>query len=312
MTKASQKVFPFIKYRKIWYSFSLLLIAISIAALSLWGLKVGIDFTGGTLMEVEFSQTRPAPTEIKNVLAELNLGNVSIQPVDQNRAIIRLRDVSEEEHQQILSKLKEKFSTDENSGVTEIRFESIGPAIGRELRDKAITALSIAIIFIILYIAYAFRKVSYPVQSWKYGIVAILALAHDILITTGIFAVLGYFYNYEINILFITALLTILGYSVNDTIVVFDRTRENLFHQKNKEFSEVVNLALNQTLVRSINTSFTTLLVLFAIFLFGGETIKQFVLALIIGTIIGTYSSIFIASPLLVDWYNLSKRKRSK
>ncbi len=312
MTKASQKVFPFIKYRKIWYSFSLLLIAISIAALSLWGLKVGIDFTGGTLMEVEFSQTRPVPTEIKNVLAELNLGNVSIQPVDQNRAIIRLRDVSEEEHQQILSKLKEKFSTDENSGVTEIRFESIGPAIGRELRDKAITALSIAIIFIILYIAYAFRKVSYPVQSWKYGIVAILALAHDILITTGIFAVLGYFYNYEINILFITALLTILGYSVNDTIVVFDRTRENLFHQKNKEFSEVVNLALNQTLVRSINTSFTTLLVLFAIFLFGGETIKQFVLALIIGTIIGTYSSIFIASPLLVDWYNLSKRKRSK
>ncbi len=312
MTKTSQKVFPFIKYRKIWYSFSLLLIAISIAALSLWGLKVGIDFTGGTLMEVEFSQTRPAPTEIKNVLAELDLGNVSIQPVDQNRAIIRLRDVSEEEHQQILSKLKEKFSTDENSGVTEIRFESIGPAIGRELRDKAITALSIAIIFIILYIAYAFRKVSYPVQSWKYGIVAILALAHDILITTGIFAVLGYFYNYEVNILFITALLTILGYSVNDTIVVFDRTRENLFHQKNKEFSEVVNSALNQTLVRSINTSFTTLLVLFAIFLFGGETIKQFVLALIIGTIIGTYSSIFIASPLLVDWYNLSKRKRSK
>ncbi len=311
MDNTRRKIFPFIKYRKVWYTFSLLLIAISITALSMWGLKVGIDFTGGTLMEVEFSQTRPAATEIKKVLTELDFGSVSVQPVDQNRAIIRLRDVSEEEHQQILSKLQEKFSTDGNE-VKEIRFESIGPAIGRELRDKAVTALSIAIIFIILYIAYAFRKVSYPVQSWKYGIVAILALAHDILITTGIFAILGYFYNYEVNILFITALLTILGYSVNDTIVVFDRTRENLFHQKNKEFSEVVNLALNQTLVRSINTSFTTLLVLFSIFLFGGETIKQFILALIIGTIIGTYSSIFIASPLLVDWYNLSKKKHAK
>ncbi len=316
----SGKNFPFIRYRKIWYAFSLILIIISIAALSVWGLKVGIDFTGGTLLEVKFLAGRPSPAAVQEKLSSLNLGNISVQPVGEDQMLLRLRDVSEDEHQQILQTLKTNFASVPppeaeklpiEKVIEQVRFESIGPSIGRELRDKAVVALTIAIIFIILYIAYAFRKVSYPVQSWKYGVVAIVALAHDILITCGVFAILGHFANYEINILFITALLTILGYSVNDTIVVFDRTRENLFHQKNKEFAEVVNSALNQTLVRSLNTSFTTLLVLVAIYLFGGETIKQFVLALIIGTVIGTYSSIFIASPLLVDWYSL-KLKKSK
>ena len=158
------------------------------------------------------------------------------------------------------------------------------------------------LVFIVLYIAYAFRKVSKPVASWKFGIAAIIALTHDILVIAGIFAALGYFLNIEVDSLFVTALLTILGFSVHDTIVTFDRTRENLFKNNNKSFSEIVNISVNQTIVRSINTSVTTLLVLLAIYFFGGESIKNFVLALVLGVIIGTYSSIFLASPLLTIW----------
>ena len=195
--------------------------------------------------------------------------------------------------------------------IEEKRFDSIGPVIGNELKSTAVLAIVIAIISIVLYIAWAFRKVSRPVSSFKYGIIATIALFHDVIITLGIFSVLGHLYNVEIGIPFVAALLAILGYSVNDTIVVFDRTRENLLRARDDDFEKTVNKSINETLVRSINTSFTTLLVLFTLLLFGGETIKYFIVALIVGIAAGTYSSLFIASPLLVTWqkWDLKRRK---
>jgi preprotein translocase subunit SecF len=307
----------FVKIRKYWYAISGLMIAISLVALFSWGFRLGIDFTGGTLLGIDFLQGRPSPQALQEKLSELNLGDVSAQPSGESEMLIRLRDINEDEHQQILQTLKTNFANvpppqaaklQTSDVINELRFESIGPIIGQELRDKSVVALLLSLIFIIAYIAYAFRKVSYPVSSWKYGVTAIIALAHDLIIVCGLFSILGHFLNWEINVLFITALLTTLGYSVNDSIVVFDRTRENLFHEKNKEFAEVVNESVNQTMARSINTSFTTLLVLIAIFVFGGESIKEFVLALMAGVFIGTYSSIFIASPLLVDWFQFGKK----
>lgn len=194
--------------------------------------------------------------------------------------------------------------------IEEKRFDSIGPVIGGELKNSAIWATIIALIAIVLYIGWAFRKVSRPVSSFKYGIAATIALFHDVIITLGIFSVLGHFYNVEIGVSFVAAILAILGYSVNDTIIVFDRTRENLLKSGIDDFEEVVNKSVNETMVRSLNTSFTTLLVLFALYLFGGETIKYFIVALLVGIAFGTYSSIFIASPLLVSWQRWSLRRR--
>jgi len=191
-----------------------------------------------------------------------------------------------------------------------MRFESIGPVIGQELQDKAVRAILAVLIAIVLYIAWAFRKVSDPVSSWKYGVTAIIALAHDVIIPTGIFAILGFWMGIEIDILFVTAVLTILGFSVNDTIVVFDRTRENLARDHHKhDFDWIVNKSVNETIRRSLYTSLTTFVVLFAVYLYGGESIKNFVLALMIGVIAGTYSSIFLASPLLVVWEKWSRRR---
>ncbi|MFH1610283.1 MAG: protein translocase subunit SecF, partial [Patescibacteria group bacterium] len=194
--------------------------------------------------------------------------------------------------------------------VVEKRFESIGPVIGEELKNKAIWAIGLALIIIIAFIAFAFRQVSKPVASWKYGIGAIIALAHDIIIVVGAFSVLNHFFlGFEVDILFVTALLTILGYSVNDTIVVYDRTRENLIYNPQSTFEETINKSVNDTITRSVNTSLTTLLVLLSLYFLGGTTIQNFVLALICGTLIGAYSSIFIASPLLVVWQKMSRKK---
>lgn len=198
----------------------------------------------------------------------------------------------------------------ENASIKEKRFDSIGPVIGNELKKSAVWAIVIALIAIVLYIGFAFRKVSFPVSSFKYGIIATIALFHDVIITFGVFAVLGHFYGVEIGISFVAAILAILGYSVNDTIVVFDRTRENLLKSGIDDFEEVVNKSVNETLIRSINTSFTTLIVLAALYLFGGDTIKYFVVALMVGISAGTYSSIFIASPLLVTWQKWDLRRQ--
>lgn len=363
-----------IQRRKIWYAFSLTLTIVSIAALATWGLKLGIDFTGGTMMEVSFNEASLNSQEIQDVFSELNLGEVSTQFANDGSVFLRFKEVDEPTHQSILTALNTKAAakiapvidnnaapaetpaadvqstpvqpvqieaqgingenvevaadtadaaeitsentaatnaaTTENKYVTEKSFESIGPVIGNELKTSTIWAVLVALIGIVAYIAWAFRKVSYPVSSFKYGISATVALFHDVIITTGIFSILGHFYGMEIGITFLAALLAILGYSVNDTIVVFDRTRENLLRGRLNDFEETVNRSVNETFARSINTSFTTLLMLLVLYLFGGASIQTFVLALLIGIAFGTYSSIFVASPLIVTWQHFDARKR--
>jgi len=299
-----------IKNSKFFLAFSALLVTASIVALSVWGLNFGIDFKGGSLLEVEFGDFRPTISEIQDSLVSIGLTNSVVQPTE-NSYIIRFKESDETIHREAVSSLKSLAETQENSVFTELRFDSVGPSIGKELKSKSFNASIIALIMIIVYISFSFRKVSLPVASWKYGVASIIALAHDVIITLGIFSVLGKFYGIEINTPFIAAILTILGYSINDTIVVFDRIRDNL--PKSKEsFSDTVNLSLNQTLARSFNTSFTTFLALLAIFLFGGTTIKDFSLALMVGIVFGTFSSIFIASPTLVIWDNISRSRRKQ
>jgi preprotein translocase subunit SecF len=209
--------------------------------------------------------------------------------------------MDETEHQKVLDLLRKKFENKDEK-VLEDRFETVGPAVSTQLRTRAVYAVLAVLIGIIVYIAYSFRRVSRPVASWKYGVVAVAALIHDVTITMGVFAILGHYFGVEVDVPFVVALLTILGYSVNDTIVVFDRVRENLIKRSVDDFADTVNVAINETLARSLNTTATTLFTLLALFVFGGATIKWFTLALLIGIFLGAYSSIFVASPLLVEW----------
>lgn len=287
---------------------------VSVVATLVWGLNQGIDFKGGSILEVSYPDGRPDIALIKEEMNALGIGNILVQTTGDDGYIIRAKDLEELERQAVV------LATSLNGKVVvqEERFSSIGPIIGEELRKKSWIALLVVAIAIILFIAFAFRKVSDPVSSWKYGFVAIVALTHDILIPTGAFAYMGYAFGVEVDTLFVMALLAILGFSVNDTIVVFDRIRENL--KLNKEgnkrqpFSEVVGLSLNQTYTRSINTSITTLFVLLTLFFLGGVSTKFFALTLSIGVIAGTYSSIFLASPLLVfiEGWQTTKNKKSR
>lgn len=311
-----------VKYRKIAYFVSGTLVALSLAAIFGFGFNFGIDFTGGSLMEVEYKNTRPEILKIKEALSGFELGDIKLQPSGEKNYILRFKDTDEETHQNILKALALNNSYE----LTEERFDSIGPVIGSELKQRALIAVLLASIMIILYIAFAFRKVSSvkilnlsavrqgtkKLSSVKYGVIAVLALLHDITIPTGIFVFLGYYKGVEIDSLFVTAILTILGFSVHDTIVVFDRIRENLLKNSSEKFEDTVDKSIKETIARSINTSLTVLFVLFALFLFGGETTKYFALALILGIFFGTYSSIFLASPLLVSWLNFSNKKLTK
>ena len=283
----------FVKYRKIYYIFSGILIIASLVSLFVFGLKLGVDFTGGSIMQLEFQSQIPSNQIIEQKLADLNLGEIVIQPTGERGVILRLKHIDEPTHEEILKKLE---------GANEQSFEAIGPTIGKELTRKTEIAIILALFSIILYIAFAFGKLSHPAKSWQYSIAALIALFHDILIPLGVFAVLGKFFNVEITISFIAALLTVLGYSINDTVVVYDRIRENLLKRKFVTFEETIDQSLNQTLARSVSTVLTVLLTLFAIYFFGGETLKYFSLALIIGITSGMYSSIFIASPLMFSW----------
>lgn len=298
-----------IKYRKIYYWLSLTVIIVSIFTLVIFGLKLGIDFKGGSILEGSYSNGLPETNKIVEALKKIDLIDNSVQPTDDG-LIIRFKEINEAKHQEVKSVL-DKLGKDINldNSFSESSFESLGPAIGWELRVKTFNAIILVLVLIFAYIAYAFRRVSYPVKSWKYGIVTIITLFHDIIIPMGVFALLGYYKNIEINISFVVAILTVMGYSVHDTIIVFDRIRENLAKFKNLDFEEIVNKSLNQTLLRSINTSLTVIFVLLAIIIFGGETIRYFSLALFIGIAVGTYSSIFIASALLVTWQKIGVRK---
>jgi preprotein translocase subunit SecF len=289
--------------RKYFYVFSGILMILSIITLSTWGLKYGLDFTGGTLMEIRNPKSEIRNNEIKSLLKEVGIEDAVVTPTQNNSILIRYGNSDDEKNKAVLTKLREKYPEIQNT-----RLDYIGPSISSELKKKAVWALAIAVVGIALYIAYAFRQVSRPVASWKYGAGAVIALVHDVLITVGIFSVLGHFLNIEVDTTFIAALLTILGFSVHDTIVVYDRTRENLMRgSSGDEFDGTVNRSLNETMARSINTSLTVIITLLAIFIFGGETIKNFILALLIGITFGTYSSIFVASALMVDWWKYSR-----
>lgn len=280
--------------RKIFYGLSVALNVIGIFSIIFWGLHFGIDFTGGSLLEVDFSSARPEISVVKENLSKLDLGEVAVQPAGDRGYLLRMKNLDETAHQDVLASLKSLGDLEEK------RFDSIGPVIGQELKSRAYGAILIVLVLIVVYIAFAFRKVSRPVASWKYGVAAIIALAHDVFIPTGIFSILGHYLGVEIDLLFVTGLLTILGFSVHDTIVVFDRIRENLRKGVGKNFKETVNVSINQTLSRSINTSLTVFLTLLAIFIFGGVSTKYFALLLMMGIMFGTYSSIFVASSLLV------------
>jgi preprotein translocase subunit SecF len=297
-----------IKHKKIFIGFSATLVVLSIFALFLFGLKVGIDFKGGALTEITYATARPTQTDLAKPLADLNFGDISLQPTGNLGYIVKSRDLSDAEHTLLLSAL----SLGGNSTLTELSFNSIGPSVGAELTRQAILAVILISLAIICFIAFAFRKVSKPISSWKYGIIAIVTLLHDVAIPVGLFVLFSHFYGAEMDTLFVVAVLTILGLSVSDTIVIFDRIRENLRNQANVNkinFSETVGKSLEQSYVRSICTSLTVILVLLALFFFGPVTTKYFALMLTAGMFFGTYSSIFLASPLLV-WVEEWQKKK--
>ena len=295
-----------IHFRKITYIISGFLVLLSISAIAIWGFNLGIDFKGGSLLEIEYSEARPDASQIKEALKDFQIGELRIQPTGDKGFLLRFKEIDETTHQRILTSLARPDLPKEK------RFDSVGPILGKELQKRALIAISLAVLMIISYIGWAFRKVSRPISSWKYGIVAIVALLHDVLIPSGVFSALGYLKGVEIDALFVTALLTILGFSVHDTIVVFDRVRENLKKNPGVNFEMTVDKSVRETIARSINTSLTVLFVLFALLFFGGETTRFFSLALIIGIFFGTYSSIFLASPLLVSWNNWSQKRKNK
>jgi preprotein translocase subunit SecF len=296
-----------IRYQKYFFVLPIALVLLSIAALGTWGLKVGIDLAGGSLLEVRYPESLPEATEVREAVAPLGLGEVRVQATDNNGYMLRQRDLTNDERSALLKALGGL------GRVEERQFTSIGPSLGQELLNKAWIAIGLIVLSTILFIAFAFRHVSKPVQSWKYGIVAIITLAHDVILPVGLFAFLGYATGAEVDSLFIVALLTILGISINDTIVIFDRIRENL--RLNEEarraeaFDAVVGRSISQTITRSINTSVTVIIVLIALYFLGPEATKNFSLTLIVGMIAGTYSSIFLASPLLVVWERFSRKK---
>ena len=285
-----------------------MLVALSYLALAMWGLKLGIDFTGGSILEVEWKGARPSNERVGEILNLVGMEHGALQPTGERGLILRLPNIDEARHQELKAKLVLLGEFEEK------RFNAIGPTIGAELRRKSLWAIVMVLVFIVIYIAWAFRQVSKPIQSWKYGIAAIIALVHDVSIPAGVFAVLGRFYNIEVDTLFVTALLTILGFSVHDTIVVFDRIRENLKRiggaaARQADFEAVVEKSLRDTMTRSINTTMTVMFVMLALYFFGGVSTKYFSLAIVIGLFFGTYSSIFIASALLVTWNQWAARR---
>ncbi|MFH1089707.1 MAG: protein translocase subunit SecF [Candidatus Uhrbacteria bacterium] len=295
--------FSIVKNRKIWYGLSSIMIVGSIVAMVAFGFNFGIDFTGGSIMEIQ-TPAGLSTADVSAVFASAGYEHAVVQPSGNQEMIVRLESLDETAHQTVLAALKTK-----DAGLQELKFDSFGPAIGSELRKKTITGIVVVLILICLYIAFAFRKVSEPIASWKYGVLTILAGLHDVIVPMGLFAILGHYLGWQVDTAFVAAALTILGYSINDTIVVFDRTRENLTRQVgNENFEETVDKSIKQTITRSMYTTLTTMLALAGIFIFGGDTTRPFSLALLVGIGIGAYSSVFIASPLLVTWEWLKKK----
>ncbi len=286
-----------IKNKKIFITISAVLVSLSIISLFVFGLKLGIDFKGGSLLEVQYANTRPLQQTVNDAIKKLDVGEVLIQPIGNLGYSIKSRDINEAERNSIMKALGEN--------ATEKSFTSIGPSVGAELVRKSIISFILVVFGIILWIAYSFRKVSKPVSSWKYGIIAIIALIHDVIIPIGIFTIISHYMGVEVDTLFVVAIMTILGLSVSDTIVVFDRIRENIRSKHEKTFEETVGKSINQVYTRSIATTTTVMLVLVSLIIFGPNSTKIFAIMLAAGMFFGTYSSLFLASPLLVLFKDL-------
>lgn len=298
-----------IHHRNVFFG---LIAAISIGAivmLGVFGLNIGTDFTGGSLIEVHYDGARPTSSELQASLEKAGFESVSVRGTGESGYIIRAASLSNEAR----TALPTAITVSGDSVGTVDRLSDVGPSIGSELRSKALIALALVISAIVLFIAFAFRKVSEPVSSWVYGLITIVTLVHDVIVPVGAFALFGYLWGAQVDTLFVTAVLTVLGYSVHDTIVVFDRTRENLrlnLEKRRKEpFEETAGRAIEQTFTRSINTSITTLAALGALYMLGPVATQDFALTLIIGIIAGTYSSIALATPLLVAVANWQKKR---
>lgn len=290
-----------IKYRNWFFALSLAIIIPGLVALKIWGLVLGIDFVGGTLWELKFEKPVEAQ-QVRDVLTREGGEVAQAADTSQDSVLVRLKISDEDKIRDLRAKLVEPLG-----GFSEIRLETVGPTISGELTQKALVAVALSILAIVTYVTWAFRQVPRPASPWSFGICTIIALCHDVLVVVGIFAIGGHFFGWEVDLLFVTALLTVLGFSVHDTIVVFDRIRENL-KKLDLPFGETVNYSLVQTMGRSLNTSLTVVFVLLALLLFGGSSIKTFVVALLVGVVSGTYSSIFNAAPLLVVWQKWKKK----
>ncbi|MFA6386827.1 MAG: protein translocase subunit SecF [Candidatus Paceibacterota bacterium] len=291
-----------IKHKKIFVWISIVLVTLSVVAIAVFGLNLGIDFKGGSLTEVEYTTVRPEQSVIETDLSTLSLGQALVQPIGEKGYSIKTRAVSDKEHQAILAAL--------GAEAKEKSFTSIGPSVGAELVRKSLLSFILVSLGIIFWIAFSFRKVSKPVSSWRYGLIAIVTLIHDIMIPVGVFAVLSHIFGVEVDTLFVVAILTVLGLSVSDTIVVFDRIRENIRVGHWKTFEETVGNSIAQVYTRSIATSATVIIALLALVFFGPKSTKVFAMMLTAGMFFGTYSSIFLASPLLVfveGWQKKSK-----
>ncbi|MBI2644517.1 MAG: protein translocase subunit SecF [Candidatus Wildermuthbacteria bacterium] len=283
----------FFRYLKIYFIISALLVGAAIMSIAVFRLPIGIDFTTGSILEVDYAQGRPSNQEIQDQLSNIDLGSVTIQPVGESGVLLKMKDISPETHQEILKRL--------GDDAKELRFESIGPIVGRELRNKTFLIVLLSVSLMLLYIAIAFRRVTKPISSWHYSLASIVPLIVNILVPVGVFAVLGQLgQSVQITVPVVVALLTVFGYTINDTVVVFDRVRENILTHAGLDFIDVVNRSFRQTLARNLGTSFTVLLTLFAIFFFGGGTLKDFSLALIIGIATGLFSSLFLAPSFLI------------
>lgn len=299
-------MFDIIGKKWLYFLISGLIIVPGIVSLAMFGIRPAIDFTGGTLLEVQSSKFKDQneKDEFTKILKGQNIEIGSIQNTTDDQYLLRTKPIDKEQNQKLQEALKKRYRD-----LKEIRYETVGPSIGKETALNAVKSVVIASLAIIFFIALAFHKIPKPYSSFKFGICAVFALIHDILVVVGLFSLFGHFFKVEVDSLFITALLTIMGFSVHDTIVVFDRIRENLKKMYGRPFARIVNESILQTMARSLSTSLTVIFTLIALLLFGGETIRWFVVALLIGIISGTYSSVFNAAPLLVLWEEWGKRK---
>lgn len=296
-----------IKYKNLFIGLSVFFATVAIVAVATFGLPLGIDFKGGSALEIRYDNVRPATTVVADAVEGAGFTNSLVQPIGEHGYMIQTREITDAERAHIVAAVQQ--ATPEQK-VTQTSFTSIGPSVGTELKQKSIASIILVLIAIILFVAYAFRKVSEPVSSWRYGIAVIIALIHDIIIPIGAFAILGNFMGAQVDTLFIVALLTTLGLSISDTIVVFDRVREHLNGPKAKmPFPELVGESLSETFARSINTSVVVLVMVIALAVFGPETTRLFAVMLAIGMFFGTYSSIFLASPLLVTMQGKGRKK---